>query len=294
MHKIIDPHLHLFNLELGEYTWLKPSEPPLWPDKSIINQSFSESDLTLPASIQLAGFVHIEAGFDNQKPYREIDWLEQHCSLPFKSVAFADLTSAEFTQDIQQLTKRKSVTGIRHILDEDAVAILSTSSIHQHFALLEEHQLSFDVQMLVCQQQATEKLIKLAQLHPQLKIIINHAGWPPINQQSTDYKQWLMNLAKLAECTNIAIKLSAWEMTKREWEVEYLHQILLDCLVVFGRTRVMLASNFPLCLFTKSYADLWRVYTELADIIDADCFAHITYTTAANWYNLKIVTNANT
>jgi predicted TIM-barrel fold metal-dependent hydrolase len=208
-------------------------------------------------------------------------------------VAFADLTSAEFTQNIQQLTKRKSVTGIRHILDEHALSILSATSSVKHFRLLAEFGLSFDVQMPITDIPAVEKLIELAKQNPQLKIIINHGGWPPTNQQSAAYKQWVTNLNKLAENANIAIKLSAWEMTDREWKTQWLHQTLLDCLLVFGPTRVMLASNFPLCLFTKSYADLWSVYAELADIIDADCFENITYNTAANWYNLKIVPNTN-
>lgn len=293
MHKIIDPHLHLFNLDLGEYTWLKPSEPPFWPDKSIINNSFSESDLTLPTLIELAGFVHIEAGFDNHKPYREIDWLEQHCSLPFKSVAFADLTSHAFVKDLEQLCQRPSITGIRHILDGDAVAILSAGLIQQHFALLEEHKLSFDVQMSISQNQATEKLIEVAQQHPQLKMIINHGGWPPTSSTEQTYHQWLDNIYKLAMCPNIAIKLSAWEMQDRVWKNQYLHQVLLDSLKVFGRSRVMLASNFPLCLFTKSYAELWSTYISLADIIDADCFDKLSYSNAVNWYGLEIITNAN-
>lgn len=44
--KFIDPHIHLFNLALGQYQWLKPENPPFWPDKNIINNNFTESDLS--------------------------------------------------------------------------------------------------------------------------------------------------------------------------------------------------------------------------------------------------------
>ena len=45
--KIIDPHLHLFDLKQGDYHWLKEENPPFWPDKHLIKKSFKETDLTL-------------------------------------------------------------------------------------------------------------------------------------------------------------------------------------------------------------------------------------------------------
>ena len=99
--KIIDPHLHLFNIEQGDYSWLKPQCPPFWPDKPLINKNFVEADLLLPHAMHLAGFVHIEAGFDNQQPWREIDWWQQDYTLHFTRVAFADITAATFNEHLQ-------------------------------------------------------------------------------------------------------------------------------------------------------------------------------------------------
>lgn len=287
--EIIDPHLHLFDLDKGEYAWLQPQNPPFWPDKSVIARNFSEQDLALNQSIELAGFVHIEAGFNNQTPCREIDWLEANCSLPFKTVAFADLTSTHFVEDIQELTKRTSVTGIRHILDEQAEKILSAQSISKRFALLAEKELNFDCQMPVVNTHAVNLLIKHAKQYPNLKIIINHAGWPPGINNQEQYKPWLKNMVNLAECPNIAIKLSAWEMLDRQWKASWLKQVLIDCIQTFGDSRVMFASNFPLCLLTKSYADLWQNYMELVDAISADYWQNITFSNAANWYKLEVV-----
>lgn len=289
MYKIIDPHLHLFNLDKGDYTWLKPQNAPFWPDKYLINKNVNETDLNLASPYQLAGFVHIEAGFNNQQPWHEIDWLEQHCSLPFKSVAFADITANSFEQHVKLLKQRRSVVGIRHILDEQALAILSAKATTQHLALLEEYTFSFDAQMSVTDTLAVDKLVEHAQQYPQLKVIINHGGWPPYHQDKELYELWLKNIKKLAEYPNIAIKLSAWEMNDRYWQVDWLHQVLLDALIAFGRSRVMMASNFPLCLFTKSYAELWSSYTDLVGIVDADCFEKISFTNAKQWYCLEVV-----
>lgn len=281
--KIIDPHIHLFNLQQGEYSWLKPQNPPFWPDKHLINKNFVEANLVLPPPQQLAGFVHVEAGFDNQQPCREIDWLQQHCTLPFKSVAFADVTAVTFSEHVYQLKLRKSVVGIRHILDEQATEILSSTLIQRHFSLLAEVEFSFDAQLSLSNSRAVDLLVALANEHKTVRIIINHAGWPPANGNVSQKKQWQNSLHKLSRCENIAIKLSGWEMSNRAWRPEQIADVIHSSLVSFSEQRVMLASNFPLCTFSMPYSELWNTYaTSLG--IDAHCYHKITYDNAKNWY----------
>jgi L-fuconolactonase len=284
-HNIIDPHLHLFNLEQGDYAWLKPHNPPFWSDKQVINKRFVETDLLLQSPNQLAGFVHIEAGFDNQQPWREIDWLQQHCTLPFRSVAFADITATNFAEHIELLKQRKSVVGIRHILDEQAEQILTSELIDQHFALLSKYEFSFDAQLSLADAPAIEQLSKLATKHKTMRIIINHGGSPPANNDANNQGKWKLNLQKLVKCENVAIKLSGWEMSNRAWQPEHASNVVQDCIATLGDTRVMLASNFPLCLLSMSYADLWSTYAALPEI-SAQCFEKITFSNAKSWYRL--------
>jgi L-fuconolactonase len=285
LNKIIDPHLHLFNLKKGDYAWLKPDNPPVWTDKHLINKNFVEADTVLQPPNQLTGFVHIEAGFDNQQPWREIDWLQQHCTLPFKSVAFADITATTFAEHLDQLKQRQSVVGIRHLLDDDAEQILSSKLIQQHFALLAEMKFSFDAQLSLTNTQAVELLVALANNHKTVRIIINHGGWAPDENNVDAQNRWKLNLAKIAKCENIAIKLSGWEMSSRTWQPQHAGTVIQNCLTLLGETRVMLASNFPLCLFSMSYTDLWKTYAELPEI-SHPCFENITYNNAINWYSL--------
>ena len=284
-HKIIDPHLHLFNLEQGDYAWLKPQNPPFWPDKHIINKNFVEADVWMYPPQQLAGFVHIEAGFDNHQPWREIDWLQQHCALPFSSVAFADITATTFAEHIELLKQRKSVVGIRHILDEQAEKILKSELIDQHFALLSKYEFSFDAQLSLLDAPAIEQLFTLANKHKAVRIIINHGGSPPTMNAIDAQKKWQLNLQKLVKCENVAIKLSGWEMSNRAWQPQHAANVVQDCIATLGDTRVMLASNFPLCLLSMSYAELWNTYAALHKI-SAQCFEKITFSNAKSWYRL--------
>lgn len=283
--KVIDPHLHLFNLPQGDYHWLKPDQPPLWPDKNLIHKNYTQADLRLDAKCQLAGFVHIEAGFDNLQPWREIDWLEQHCAGPFRTVAFADITATSFAHQLVQLSQRQSVVGIRYILDDQAEEILHSKLTKQHFSLLAQAKLGFDAQLSLLDTQVTDALVAMANQFKDVSIIINHAGWPPQINAVQKRQTWRRNLTKLATCENIAIKLSGWEMADRGWQSDQVSLVIQDSIRILGENRVMLASNFPLCLFTMSYAELWNTYASLP-AINQSTFEKITLVNAQKWYRL--------
>lgn len=262
--KIIDPHLHFFNLKCGDYHWLQPHNPPFWPDKPSIHRSYSEHDLSLPSSIQLSGFVHIEAGFDNQRPWREIDWLENTTTLPFKSVATINLTNdpTTFQSDINKLSKYPSLVGVRHILDEQTQAILSQPHVHENFAYLADYSLLFETQINGTDTQGIERLIHLAQAQPTLHFVINHGAFPP--PCDDEIEVWRANMKYISRCPNITVKTSGWEMINRRYSVDWVNFIVYELLSLFGQYRVMLASNFPLCTFSQSYTALWQLYLSLS------------------------------
>lgn len=275
---IIDPHLHLFDLTKGDYHWLKTDNPPFWPDKSIIQKNFSEHDLALAPPLALAGFVHIEAGFDNAKPWREIDWLETTVQQPFKSVAAVDLTlnTTEFKAQITKLLAFRSVVGVRHILDEHALAILQHQHTLNNLAQLAHAGLLFELQMPLANEKAVALLRALLTQYPELKVIINHCGSPVLtpdadahNADYTHWNNWLKGLTALAQFPHVAIKCSGWEMLfagTREYQVNQVKSVLLKVIDIFSIDRVMLASNFPLTLFTQSYitqSDSTQSYNEL-------------------------------
>lgn len=287
--KFIDPHIHLFNLALGQYQWLKPENPPFWPEKNIINNNFTESDLSTfedesisePESttkeLKREGFVHIEAGFDNNKPWKEIQWLESHCTSTFRSVACIDLTLSpqNFTDQIQTLLTYKSVVGCRHILDDCARDILNNKNTVTNLKQLTDNQLSFDLQMQLSDVSAINTLCLILKDIPALTVIINHAGFPPYfsdvpsskneNALYCEYKNWRYGIKMLSQFKQCAIKCSGWEMIERRYTTTWCNHIIEQCVNDFGINRVMLSSNFPLCLFSHTYQEIWQQYTALSN-----------------------------
>lgn len=278
--KIIDTHLHLFNLEQGNYNWLKPENPPFWPDKPVINQSFNESDLALKAEAQLAGFVHIEAGYNNEQPWQEIAWLEQACVLPMKSIATCDLTLAptEFEAQLKRLLEYKSVVGVRHILDDEAPTLLVQEQVQTNLNTIAKHSLIFELQINVSDLNSVTLFSELAEQFA-LTFTINHAGFPPLDTDSQDWQNWLAGLTQLAKHKS-AVKCSGWEMLSRDYTLELQKAVVSSCMAIFGGDRMMLASNFPLCLFSKKYEEFWQ---QSLSINDKQKQA-LVYDNARSWY----------
>ena len=301
--KIIDPHIHLFNLKQGDYHWLKANNPPFWPDKSLINKTFSEDDLALDPPLELTRFVHIEAGFNNNRPWRELAFLEavsskQTGSKPFRAIAAIDLTESnqEFTKALAKLTELKSCVGVRHILDEQALSLLTNKQVLSNIKVLNDFAkdnnqgLVFEVQLPLSTHAAANALCEVISDNSDISFIINHAGFPPADIDTLDWQRWQSNLLKLSAYLHVAIKCSGWEMTDRSYQQDWLNKNLTLIVNIFGANRMMLASNFPLCLLSKnSYQAYWQ------SLLNSDFFQALSeqeksalcYNNALKWYQLS-------
>ncbi|MDD1794954.1 amidohydrolase family protein [Enterovibrio sp. ZSDZ42] len=278
--EIIDAHLHLFDLQHGHYDWVRDGNPPFWPDKSMICQNWSESDLTLSNPQQLSGIVHIEAGFDNAQPWREIAWLEEAVSLPLRSIGCVDLTLSRsaFLKQVSALCRYNSVVGVRHILDDDAEVLLSDENVKSNLQVIADTNLIFEAQFDGDNTAAMTTFLSVIENIPNLIVAFNHAGFAPSKNRNI----WAHNLQRLAKKPNVYIKASGWEMVERQYESKIISERIGELLAWFGEDRVMLASNFPLCQFRSSYRDLWNEYAQLP--ITEDIKLKLRFSNAQRFY----------
>jgi L-fuconolactonase len=290
----IDPHIHFFALQHGRYDWLKPTNPPYWRDKSVIAHSVYERDLFQGNHAALSGFVHIEAGFDNGQPWREVAFLEQHCIKPFRSVANIDLQSSTSLSDIDRLKRFRSVVGLRHILDDDAATLLRSPKVLHSLKHMAANNLSFDAQFDITDAASVRALLNVVERIPELTVIVNHVAAAPFlpdvlladalaaegslpaegscskhansnrhSYSSLAYTKWQRNLRALAQCNNMAFKFSGMEMQDRQWTWPYVERLLNTALDILPTDNIMLASNFPLCTWRMPYAQLLKGYDDM-------------------------------
>ena len=293
MINIIDPHLHLFDLERGQYDWLKAESPPTWPDKKSINNSYSDTDLQTSASFSVSGYVHIEAGFDNELGHREIANVEQRASLPQRSIGFIDITlePAEFVNEFNNQAQYRSTVGIRHIietldlstdntllLEQDfsknevkrITSILENVNSYTNLSFLQTRKGIFELQCDVNNRELVVQIFTFFQRLPNLQIVLNHAGFAPSafdknGQANAEFDDWKLNTELLTRLPNIAVKCSGFEMVDRAYGKSQIEAVLTHCINVFGLNKVMLASNFPLCELSVTYEYYWQQIFEVLE-----------------------------
>lgn len=276
--KIIDPHVHFFNLNKGHYHWLVGDTPPPWPKLEQIKKPVSADDLIDQCPYELAAFVHIEAGFDNQQPINELHWLTEHLSnSQYKAVGYAKIDAApdDFKKAMADLM-HPSLVGIRDITEGED----STRLLHPHtftnLAYLAKHKLHFEAQFELENNEVCEQFSNYCQRLPDLKVMINHAGLP---QQLA---LWQKGIITLADNKNVYIKYSGFELLPLNQQQQ---QTCFDFIILqFGQTRVMFASNFPVCQLQQNYSELWQSHFSLCK--SQALWQQLSYANALHFYQL--------
>jgi len=99
---------------------------------------------------------------------------------------------------------------------------------------------------------------------PQLTFVLDHLAKPPI--ASGDLEPWATGLATLARESNVVAKLSGLVTEAgRPWRVEDLRPYADTALTAFGPDRLMLGSDWPVCLLAGTYAEVMDAADSLLD-----------------------------
>ena len=255
--RIIDPHVHFFNLAQGQYDWLQGSNPVSWPNLATIKAPITATQLQQQTQFELAGLVHIEAGYDNQQPINELRWLAKHLAgQNYKAISFAqiDTPCTDFSTAIAALS-HPSLVGIRDITEGTDAARLSNPHCLENLALLSTLQLIFEAQFNIENLAITQQVVNYCQQLPHLQLVINHAGLP------NDFSAWQQGISLLAKVANCRIKFSGFELLPTL--IQNQQQQCFNFIVKhFGLQRVMFASNFPVCQINVNYQQCWLSHYE--------------------------------
>lgn len=298
--KVIDSHMHLWDLKDDNYPWLMN---PVDQDSAFANLKKLAVDYLLPefradtATVELAGLVHVEAAWDPTNPLGETQWLAKTLAgfeTPYSIVAGANLLKADFPELLAaHCAASDRVVGVRHILNfhedpeytfTDSPEIIFDKTWRANFAHLGNQGLSFDLQIFPSQ---SEDAAGLAQEYPQTKMIINHFIMP-LKWDREGIADWKKELAKLAVHENIAIKLSGLYMYHREWPADAMNTLIDTALELFTPNRVMWGSNFPVDRQFVTLAKLASDFETSLARYPLDIREAVMWQSANNWYGLDV------
>ncbi|MBE7734586.1 amidohydrolase family protein [Devosia faecipullorum] len=271
MLKVVDPHVHLWDLRTGLYPHFEiPGPGGLDPSicrNYLLDEYLAEGD----DDVQVVGAVHVEA-FPTS-PLGEAHMIQAVAAkgaLPLVLVSNADLRASDLDQKLDLLGSVPVLRGIRQIINGPAanqsLGLEDDRAFLQGLRTLGQQELSFDLQLWPAQM---ERAAALAAASPETMFVINHAGlW---NQTTrTGWSQWRTGLRKLASRDNVKIKISGLGMFDPGWTVQGIAPIVFDILEAFGTRRTMFASNFPVDKVHSRFTTIWRAFDTLTEDLSTD------------------------
>lgn len=99
---------------------------------------------------------------------------------------------------------------------------------------------------------------------PEVTFVLDHLGKPPI--ASGQLEPWATGLATLAREPNVVAKVSGLVTeAARPWRVADLRPYVETALTTFGPDRLMLGSDWPVCLLAGTYEEVMAAAATLID-----------------------------
>jgi L-fuconolactonase len=277
---MIDSHHHFWWTARHAYSWpaavgdrlahdftpddLRPELKHCGIDGTVLIQVLHDSDET-QEFLDLCGKVEFVRGV--------VGWLP---------LSDPDATS----RAIERLHKRGKLVGVRHLISREGdPRWLLQQPVIESLKLLAGAGIVFDAIPINAAQ--FESVLEAGARVPQLKMVINHLGRPPIPEQG--WEPWASQMARAAENKNVAVKLSIGIdiLTRWRWSTQEIRRYSDHVLALFGPERVMAASNWPVILLAASYAQAWNGIVSLLSGLSEDARRAVLGETAQRIYRLS-------
>jgi predicted TIM-barrel fold metal-dependent hydrolase len=288
--EFIDAHHHLWDLEACHYPWLMArGEKRFFGDPTPIQKNYLTTDFLVESQqYRPIASVHIQVGA--QDSLAESQWLEQQHDFPQAFVAHCELEAADAVAQIEAHQQFPRLRGMRQIVgrhaEEDgkhgSAALLSNPKWRDGLRQLQDRGLSFDLQMIPPQVDATFAVLRQVEALP---VALCHCG-SPWDQTRSGLARWRSGLRKLAQLPNVYCKVSGLGMFNSDWNEEDLRDIILPVIDIFSPHRVMFGSNFPVDKLYRSYEDYWRAYELITGDFSPDERHALFQATATEFYRL--------
>lgn len=133
------------------------------------------------------------------------------------------------------------------------------------------------------------ELLELARAMPELSIVLNHQGGPIgigpyAGRRAEVFDEWQKAMDTLSCCSNVSVKIGGFGMLMAGFDfhdralpptsdelAEAWGPYIRKSIEIFGASRCMLESNFPVDKGTTSYCVLWNAYKKaVAERSDAE------------------------
>lgn len=238
--RVLDSHLHLWDPEVLEYTWLEGALARRFADVEL-------EDARLAAADEQAVFVQAETVED--RFLDEVRWVaslaEQLGVIGIVAGARLD-RGTDTTTHLEGLAAHPLVLGVRHNLQGEDDGLAVSAAFVTGAREVAERGWSFDACVRAAQ---LPEIARLAGAIPELRIVLDHLGKPEVGTAAEPLApsvEWIRDLTEVSRHPNTFCKLSGLPAEAGgDWSAEQLHPFLDVAADAFGADRLMWGSDWP-------------------------------------------------
>ena len=252
----LDAHQHFWRYSPKTHGWINDA-------MAVIRRDFLPEDLEpLLKKRGYAGCVAVQA----EQNVKETGWLldlaDKH---PFIKgvVGWVDLRSPDVASVLAPLAKRKKLRGIRHIVQGEPDDFMRRPDFQRGIAAL-----------------------ALVEKFPKQPFVIDHLAKPDIKHALRE--PWTADMRALAKHLNVCCKVSGMvtEADYKTWTPAQLKPYLDVVFEAFGPERLMIGSDWPVCLVAADYDRTMSVVEEYVARLPAKAQEAVLGGTAAKFYGI--------
>lgn len=247
----LDTHQHFWDLSNPFTDW--PT-----PDLAAIHHNYGPEDLRSHLDhAGIEGTILVQAA----PRVEETEYclaLAQECDFVVGVVGWIDFEATDAVDQVRRLASNPYLKGLRPMVQsiEEAGWLLRPEFTPVFRAMVD---CGLVLDGLVRAQQIGD-LAALAQRYPDLRIVLDHAGKPPIAAGA--FEGWAQAIASLAENENVFCKLSGlWTEAGEDTSPDATRPWVAQLLESFGSQRLMWGSDWPVLELAGSYRG-WLAHCE--------------------------------
>jgi L-fuconolactonase len=249
----IDSHQHFWKYDAREYGWIDER-------MSVLQRDFLPADLE--PRLKAAGFdacVAVQA----RQSLDETAWLLELAgrnAFVAGVVGWVDLCSPDARTQLRRFASHSKLAGVRHVVqDEPDDRFVLRPDFGRGIALLEEFGLAYDILIYPRHLPVAVEFVKR---FPKQRFVLDHLAKPEIARG--EIRDWSRDMRALAAAPNVVAKLSGLvtEANWKAWTPDQIRPYLDVAFEYFGSGRLMIGSDWPVCMLAGDYGRTMAVVTD--------------------------------
>lgn len=252
----LDAHQHYWRYDALLYPWIDDR-------KVVLKRDYVPADLEpLLDATGFDGTIAVQACDSISDTEFLLQLADRHTSIK-GVVGWVDLSSERVEEELRRFAPHPKLVGVRHILhDEPDDDFMLRADFRRGISRLRQFDLTYDLLLFP---RHIPRALRLVEEFPEQPFILDHIAKPFI--RDGQFSPWREDLRRLAAFSNVTCKLSGLVTEARwdAWRPEDIYPYLDVVVDAFGPSRLMIGSDWPVCLLAGDYARVMDVVIGYAE-----------------------------